>query len=62
MMRIREMRMGVCLGLVSMRMTVLDSWLNRLVMRVLMVFVMNMLVFMFQPLVRMLMFMMLSQV
>ena len=61
-MRIREMRMGMCLRLMSMRMTVLDSWLNRLVMLVLMVFVMNMLVFMFQPLVLMLMFMMLSQV
>jgi hypothetical protein len=49
MMNIREMSVGVCLLLVRMPMRVLDPWFNRCVMLVLVVFVMDMLVFVLQP-------------
>jgi hypothetical protein len=51
MVSIRKMRMGMCLFLMSVPMSVLDPWLNRCVMLVLVGFVMYMFVFMVEPLV-----------
>lgn len=62
MVSIWEVRMGMGLWLMGMSMGMFAAGLNRLVMGVLVVFVMNMLVFVLQPLVGVLVFVMLCQV
>ena len=62
MVSIRIVRMGMGLRLMGMSMGMSDTRFNRFVMGVLVVFVMNMLVFVLQPLVCMRMFVMLCQV
>lgn len=61
MVSIRKMRMGMCLLLMRVPMRVLDSRVNRRVVLVLVVFVMNMLVFMLERLVTVFVFVMLCQ-